>query len=127
MDEGPGLGRLVRETFKHPPGTEEHEKAHAELDRALERMAKRAPDQRHSTRMRAIYVDLKDSGIEWNRPAELTAREATTCLTQAVNDYANQRHRLVSGTGLDPRLATALAAWTSKPELPEAAWPKMFP
>jgi AbiV family abortive infection protein len=82
-----GFGALTRKMFEHPVGSKEYEKAEAERDALFKRMVKRAPDERHSTRMRALYVDLKDSGTDWNRPADLTAQEATACVLHAVNDY----------------------------------------
>jgi len=83
-------------------------------------MAKRAPEERYSTRMRAQYVDIDASGTGWNRPAAFSPSEATKCLLHAVNDYArvydNLRHELIMHS--DRELAMALAAWADKPPLP---------
>lgn len=115
-----GFAAISRRIFAAAPGSEEYWKASDELTSVLQRKAKRAPDERHSTRMRALYVDLDASGTDWNRPAAISPSEATNCLLHAVNDYArvhdNLRHELLMHSNRD--LAMALAAWTDKPPLP---------
>jgi hypothetical protein len=76
--------------------------------------------------MRALYVDLKDSGDAWSRPAELPELEATNCLTDAANDHSLQAHNHLQREILlhnDPELAAALDAWPERPALPPATWP----
>jgi hypothetical protein len=54
--------------------------------------ANRTPDDRHSQRMRALYVEPK-SCTDWNRPADLSATDAHNFLRDAVNDYAGRYHQ----------------------------------
>ena len=88
-------------------------------------MAKRAPDTRHTSRMRALYVDLDDSGSTWSRPSEVLQGECKKLLNDAANDYAGQLDRMnpnrLRGMG-DARLADALEGWGDRPELPGPAW-----
>jgi len=89
-------------------------------------MFKRTPFDRHSTRMKAMYVDINDGGTDWNRPAAFPEGEATNCLLDAVNDYAVQADKLNQIEMLkerDASLAAALDYWLDKPPLPTPEWP----
>jgi hypothetical protein len=44
--------------------------------------------------MRALYVDLTDSGTDWNRPLDVPGSDSKKLLNDAVNDYAGQRDRM---------------------------------
>lgn len=121
-----GLANLIRARMQYKPGSPEYEQAVEAMEKLNEIKAKRRPTDRHSTRMRALYVDLDDSGIGWNRPSEMSRAEATNCLADAVNDYARAYDRLTRGVGLDPNLSAALDAWWERPELPPPAWPEFF-
>lgn len=120
MDDGGGrLQEIATRMFAARPESSEYWAASDELEVALRRAAKRAPGSRHSTRLRALYVDLDASGTGWNRPTEVSAREATACLLHAVNDYARDKDNLRPELLIhrDPVLAAALAAWPDKPPL----------
>jgi AbiV family abortive infection protein len=125
--EGPGvLLELLRTRGKFAPGTSEYEKADEQLKELDKIKSKHTPGSRHSTRMKATYVDINDSGFDWNRPVALPEGEATNCLVDAINDYSVK----VDGLGKpeilkhhDASLADALEAWNDKPPLPSAKWP----
>jgi AbiV family abortive infection protein len=138
MSEGGGrFDKLARTVAESHPASEEHRKAASELNAALKRMGDRAPGQRHAARMRALYVDLQDSGAGWNRPVNLSRREATRSVLEAMNYYAivydrlrpemviASMHEAAAAEAdrefvpLPPKFAAALAAWTDKPVLPE--------
>jgi hypothetical protein len=72
--------------------------------------------------MKALYVDLNDTGTSWNRPCELSARQSKDCLIDAANDYAGQQDNLRIGL-VNPNLVAALEAWPERPELPRPIWP----
>jgi hypothetical protein len=122
-----GLDTLLRTLLKHYPQDHEYKDATQALEKIDELRAKRTPADRHSTRLRALYVDLNESGIAWNRPCELSPTEATNCLVRAVGDYAVQRDRLQPAIvrEMDPSLASGLEAWVERPELPVPPWPEV--
>jgi AbiV family abortive infection protein len=123
---GGGLARIVSAYIHNPPGSPEWKEAKAQLDTLLAKLQRRAPTDRHSTRMRALYVDLNESGTGWSRPCELTEGEAMNCLLDAVNDYALQVNNHLQPEilkSVDPALAAALDAWPERPPLPPAVWP----
>ena len=112
--------------MNYPIHSAEWKDADAKLEHVKSIRIKRTPADRHSTRMRALYVDLKDSGNAWNRPAELPELEATNCLIDSANDYSVQAHNRLQREILlydDPALAAALDAWPDRPALPPATWP----
>jgi hypothetical protein len=90
--------------------------------------ANRTPDDRHSQRMRALYVEPK-SCTDWNRPADLSATDAHNFLRDAVNDYAGRYHQayIVSDhpslKKIDQKLYDALDRLTDRPRLPPPEWP----
>ena len=121
--EGPGkLSDLLRARIVNRPGSPAYIKAEEEIKKLDETKIKRTPKDRHLTRMKALYVDLNDTGAVWNRPCEISARQSIDCLTHAANDYAVQQANLRIGV-VKPNLAGALEAWPERPELPQARWP----
>lgn len=93
------------------------------------RKAKRTPDDRHRTRMRALYVDLKDLGDGWDRPAEIGRDQAHEIIEQACNDYSVQYSNLRTWLeNPDSPQSEALRAWIRAlpgwPERPELPVPK---
>jgi hypothetical protein len=86
---------------------------------------KRTPKDCHLTRMKALYVDLNNTGTASNRPCEISARESTDCLMDAANDYAVQQANLRIGV-VKPNLTAALDAWPERPELPQPSRPDPF-
>ena len=124
--EGPSaFGTAIETQIKQKPQDPEYQEAEKVIQVAIKSMAKRAPDERHTARMRALYVDLQDSGSNWNRPSQVSQDESKKFLNDAANDYAGQWHRmrpdLLRGTG-DASLADALEAWPERPQLLRPAW-----
>lgn len=126
--EGSGrFAELLRTRIQARPGTPEFRNADEQLKHLDEIKLKRTPGDRHSTRMKALYVDINDRGTDWNRPAAIPEGEATSCLLDAVNDYSVQANKLNEPgllRELDAPFATALDAWQDKPLLPVPAWPE---
>jgi AbiV family abortive infection protein len=118
--QGPSQLATLLQNRSRAVGTPEY----AELDKQVkeidERMARRRPADRHSTRMKALYVDLNEAGTEWNRPHLFPRTEAFSCLTDAVNDYSLSHNRLSQELLVvtDPELASALSEWDDRPALP---------
>lgn len=124
---GSALDAAIRTRMNHKPQDSEYQEAEKVIQAALKGLAKRAPDARHTARMHALYVDLKDSGADWNRPLHVPQDESKKLLGDAANDYAGQWGRLnpdlLRAMG-DPRLAEALEAWDQRPDLPPPVWPE---
>src|SRR5262249_913403 len=119
--DGPGpLLDLLRARGR--PGTPEYIQAKKAIEKIDKTTIKRTPKNRHLTRMKALYVDLNDTGAVWNRPYEISARQSIDCLMHAANDYAGQQDRLQRGM-VDASLGAALEAWPERPELPRPVWP----
>jgi AbiV family abortive infection protein len=124
---GSRLDTAMRTQLKHKPQDPEYQQAEQVLQTAIKAGLKRAPEERLNVRMRALYVDLDDSGLSWKRPEQISPSEAKKLLNDAVNDYAIQRDRMnpdqLRGRG-DVKLADALEAWQRRPTLPEPVWPE---
>jgi hypothetical protein len=128
MAEPPSvLDTLLRRTMKPDPQDREYKEANEALEEVIKRTAKRTPSARHSIRIRALYVDLNESGIEWDKPADLSSAEAAKCLSEAANDYAGQydRLQLTLLREMEPKLAAGLEAWPDRPNLPSPVWPEV--
>jgi len=127
--EGPGgLAEIIGRRIRARPGTPEFQQADQQLKQCDQLKLKRTPEYRHSTRMRAMYVDISDDGTGWNRPTAMMEGEARDCLVDAVNDYAvqvNKLNELATLRALDPSLALALEGWRDKPPLPAPTWPDL--
>ena len=124
--EGGGVAELLRVRLNARPASPEWKKADEQLKQLDEKKLKRTPSDRHSTRMRAMYVDINDGGTDWNRPAAFLEGEASSCIVDAVNDYAVQVDKLNQIEMLkeeDASLVSALDAWVDKPPLPTPKWP----
>ncbi len=124
--DGPSaFGSAIATQIKYKPQDAEYQSAEKVIKAGLKAMAKRAPEARHDSRMRALYVDLDDSGSTWVRPSNISQEEAKKLLNDSANDYAGQRDRmgleLLRGMG-DSKLADALEGWPDRPKLPEPAW-----
>ena len=119
------FGKAIAAQIEHRPQEPEYRAAEEDIKVALRATAKHAPEARHNSRMRALYVDLEDSGSAWNRPSDVPPNECKKLLTDAANDYAGQMRRLnpdsLRGMG-DTKLADALEGWPDRPELPGPAW-----
>jgi len=77
--ESGGVAELLRIRLNAGPGTPEWIKADEQLRQLDEKKLKRTPSNRHSTRMRTMYVDINDGETDWNRPAAFLEGEATSC------------------------------------------------
>jgi len=124
---GSSLDAAMRVRMQHKPQDAEYQEAEKVIETALKSLARQAPDARHSARIRALYVDLKDSGADWNRPSDFTQGESKKLLGDAANDYAGQWDRLrldlLRAMG-DSKLAEALEGWDQRPDLPPPVWPE---
>jgi AbiV family abortive infection protein len=123
------LGQLLWDSMRNPPPSQAWKDARAALDQFSEKLRKRAPDERHSTRMLALYVEPK-SQTEWNRPADKSAKEAYEFLVDATNDYSLRLQNGYVSSGLlqhtDAALYNALMAMHDRPKLPapvHPSWP----
>ena len=104
------IGKASQQPTEHPP----------QLWGALtKRRLKEVPNERHEARMEALYVDISDDGLGWNRPCKKTEKEfAHGTLEDAMNAYDQRRGDLLTPELLrDPALTTALQAWSGKPDL----------
>jgi hypothetical protein len=120
------LADLLRARIRACPDTPDYKAIDEQLEQLNQIKVKRTPADRHSMRMRAMYVDINDGGTDWNRPAAMPESEATNCLVDAVNDYSVQTdklNQLEMLRTLDAPLASALEAWVDKPPLPAPTWP----
>jgi AbiV family abortive infection protein len=128
-EAGSRLDTAIRAQLAHKPQDAEYQQAEQVLQTAIRAGLKRAPEERHNVRMRALYVDLDDSGLSWKRPVQISSEEAKKLLNDAVNDYAIQRDKMdpdqLRGSG-DVKLADALEVWQQRPILPEPVWPEYF-
>jgi AbiV family abortive infection protein len=91
---GSALDAAMRTHMKHSPRDTEYQEAEKVIQAALKGQARQAPNARHTARMHALYVDLKDSGTDWNRPLDVPQDESKKLLGDAANDYAGQWDRL---------------------------------
>jgi AbiV family abortive infection protein len=124
--DGPStFGDAIKAQIKYKPKDAEYRAAEEIIQAGLKAMAKRAPESRHNSRMRAVYVDLDDSGSAWSRPSEMSQGECKKLINDAANDYVGQLDRMnldrLRGMG-EPKLADALEGWRDRPELPGPAW-----
>jgi hypothetical protein len=94
-----------------------------ELDEVRKRKMRRIPDERHSLRQRAMYVDPTETGEGWNRPAGFTKDESRGQLFQAMNDYSTMFQNLKYAERYE-KLRERLSDWPARPELPERRWPR---
>jgi AbiV family abortive infection protein len=121
-DSSSTVGKAMETKTKYKPQDEEYQNAEAVIQHALNRLAKQVPDARHSARVRALYVDLNDSGTEWNRPQDFPETESYKLLSESLFDYVIQCEKLkpdrLRNMG-DQRLAEALEAWNQRPDLPQ--------
>lgn len=91
-DRDTPLGKLMRQRMMNARHTQEWKEADTAVELELERIRMRTPDERHTDRMRALYVEPISSS-EWNRPADISAQTACRFLQDAVNDYSGRYHQ----------------------------------
>lgn len=116
---------LIKEMLGLTPGTEEYRRANEKLDEAIKAKAKRLPQDRHDMRTSALYVDLDDDGVTWNRPSTLSRTKACDIISGAVNDYIGQHDRVrIEIIEEDfPPMAAARTALGAQFELPAPRQP----
>jgi AbiV family abortive infection protein len=126
---GTAIDKAIRTQLNRSATDAERKQAEQVMESALRAFQRRAPGDRHETRMQAFYVDLDDSGT-WKLPERITRREASKLLNDALNDYVVQRERMVSLSELrafgEPGLADELEAWPDRPDLPEPVRPELI-
>ena len=115
--------------MRHSPLSEKWKEARAVLDQVIKKIRKGTPDERHKTRMLALYVEPL-TNTEWNRPANKSAKEAYEFLVDAMNDYRGRfQQGYVSTVGIlektDPALYSALMAMPDRPSLPAPVDPSL--
>jgi AbiV family abortive infection protein len=127
-DRDTTLGKILTDRMTYGPQTEEWKAANAELKQIDKIKSKRTPDDRHTMRMSALYVEPKSSA-DWNRPADTSATVAHDFLQHAVNDYAGRHGQwyITSGESMlkhiDLDLYNALEQLTDRPQLVPPNWP----
>jgi AbiV family abortive infection protein len=101
------------------------------VDAAAARKRARGPQDRHTLRMRTLYVDLSENGITWRRPRnEVTPMEAYRAVNAAADAYANLHGILTEPADLRPTfsdLREAVDTWHHRPPLPELSRPNRTP
>jgi hypothetical protein len=129
-DRQTGLGKILTDRMTNTPQSQKWRDADVTLKQIDEKRAKRTPDDRHSARMRALYVELSSSG--WNRPADMAAQTAHDFLQDAVNDYSIRYSQgyIASAQSIlkdiDADLYNALEQLADRPQLPppkQPSWP----
>ena len=121
------LAAALQTVMRSAPGSVERVAARAVIDAASGAKTRRDPQDRHSLREAALYVDLDSSGAKWSRPCAVTSTDARSHIEDAVGDYAIERDALRDDVieGDFPKMAKARSAMTPAPILLEATWPTM--
>jgi AbiV family abortive infection protein len=118
-DKESELGKLLETRMRAHPQSEDWKTADKALRKLDSPRFKRAKDDRHKQRMRALYVDPDDSQLGWNRPLNVGKQTAYDFLVWAGNDYSVQLQKvdleLLKGT--DERLRQELFEWDDRPTL----------
>jgi AbiV family abortive infection protein len=91
--EGGTQAAQLLHSYHHASDPAERQAKLQKLEELMRRQQKRTPADRHKARMRALYVDLNESGSGWSRPIEMTDDAARAHLEDAANDYAMQWDR----------------------------------
>jgi AbiV family abortive infection protein len=127
IDGTSSLADAVRRSRKHRPGTDAWKKARALIDMAVDSIRRRQPQDRHNSRMRALYVDLSEDGTAWNRPSDLDRTQACREISDACGDYVIEIQHLdlevdsIAGK----QMAEARAKMSNPPDLPEPVSPQL--
>lgn len=127
-DRNTGLGKTLTDRTTNPPQSQKFKDADATLTRIDKQTAKHTPTNRHSKRMRSLYVEPTSSS-DWNRPADVSVADAHSFLQDAVNDYSGRYNQgyITSEQSIlkdiDQELHDALDRLTDRPQLPPPEWP----
>lgn len=112
-------GKLIQTRMRAALGSPERKKADEELEKITQLQSKRTPEDRHNSRMKALYVEPLEAG--WNRPLETSETAAHNFLTDAINDYSGAQDRYAHPeVDDDPDFHAALERWQDRPELQPA-------
>lgn len=120
-----GLAEALRTQSVAARGTPAWADARALIRTASCAKQKRDPNDRHLTRMRALYVDLNPDGLTWSRPSDIDRTTAREEIEDAVGDYALAldalRDEVISADF--PEMAAARQSMNPAPKLAEPRWP----
>jgi AbiV family abortive infection protein len=127
VDRESGIGKLLAQRIASQPGTPEWDATESALDDMMQRLKRRAPEERHRARMRSLYVDWEPTLRKWSRP-EVTADEARYQLNHAIDDYAvyERNINVATASTVSPTVAALLDAWPQRPTLPTSQRPKSW-
>jgi AbiV family abortive infection protein len=120
VNEGEGLGKLIKEYAKGP-SSKEFTEAPEKLEAITKRQTDRIPEDRHRERMKALYVQPNTTGTTWSLPWDYNKGEAHKFIQHAISDYAFQIDKFKSPAILRlnaPGFAQAYEEWADKPTLP---------
>ena len=124
-----GFGKLLRSLVGLLPSGGAARKIRESIEKIDKLKAKRLPEERHGARMRSLYVDLNEAGLDWLTPSSITEGEARATVENAANDYSVQRDHLTTPgilAAVDPHLAEVFESWAGRPALPAVRRPR-FP
>ncbi len=111
---------------EHPVGSPEHYMINAELKALVDAKQKAQPDDYHTFRMNALYVNLDDRGTGWKLPRKINVGEASNFVYDAAHDYGLASSELQPGVTerLHPRMAEVLTTMSEQPHLARPVYPK---
>jgi AbiV family abortive infection protein len=115
------LAQVLRTRMTTSPQSPEYQAAEAELNTITKALQRRAPNDRHSQRAAALYVEPLSEN-RWNRPADTSQLLAHQFIQSAQNDYMPERDRRIGMKTGDPandEIFDAIAKLPSRPDLPQ--------
>lgn len=104
--------------------SEEYKELENKMTEIMERVRKHTPNDRHKTRIQALYVEPDQSGLIWNIPKNVTSEFAFNFVADASSDYSILRQILDLGTSSDEEFTKELLKWKERPEIPLPKWPE---
>jgi AbiV family abortive infection protein len=119
---GPEHAETLKPLFAGDRQSAAWRKARAFVDEWVKRKGRRDPQDTHEKRLRALYVEPKETGSGWNRPCETSKEEARRLLEDVGNDYGVRLGNLQTR---DEELAEAASQWKECPKLPDPIWPSL--
>jgi AbiV family abortive infection protein len=120
MEPGDQMNQFLQARQKATPGSDEWRAADEKVHLVDKHRFKQQPDERHTTRKRAIYVDLGDDDT-WLRPSDLMPQVCADEVQTALNDYRSAKLRVEEAASIhqDSQLADAVNALVNRPTLRE--------
>jgi AbiV family abortive infection protein len=115
------LGRpdIAMAILKNPLGSKKRKDALNEAQLCLKKLARKLSDNLHQKRIRALYVEPLEFGMEWNRPS-LTSRKECLLLWENTSFEYDVRCDWYKVEVTDP--SSLVSRWASRPELPKSFW-----